>query len=147
MRHWLKTVPTLVIIGTVLFFVLSIGGVLPPVGASLPSGAGEGCLAVSHGCAYTAHQTGSSRRAQRSSDGRSGRGAIAGHRIDRRSVGADGARLHARCSFLGLGARKPLPPFALAGAPLIACAIDTARPPNRASVEGRRDVWPLLALE
>src|SRR5690242_12040127 len=34
MRHWLKTVPTLVIIGTVLFFVLSIGGVLLLWGAN-----------------------------------------------------------------------------------------------------------------
>jgi hypothetical protein len=34
MRHWLKTVPTLVIIGTVLFAVLSIGGVLLLWGAN-----------------------------------------------------------------------------------------------------------------
>ncbi len=42
----------------VLFFVLSLGGLLPPMGTSPPAGAGEGCLAVSRGCAYTAHETG-----------------------------------------------------------------------------------------
>jgi hypothetical protein len=45
-------------IWAVVVLVLSIGGLLPPAGRSLPAGAGEGCLAVSHGCAYTAHESG-----------------------------------------------------------------------------------------
>ncbi len=42
----------------VVGLILSIGGWLPPVSTSLPAHAGEGCLAVSHGCAYTARETG-----------------------------------------------------------------------------------------